>query len=134
VLDTYVSQGQQPARAIKRARLLRLAHDGMKGKDIAKVLGVSQTTIANSRKKLHKKEPRDIWHFFKDEPRSGRPITLDSQVAAKTTMLAGSKPPEGAGRWTLHLMADKLIQRNVVHTIAHERVSSILKKVNATLG
>jgi transposase len=133
-LETSVSQGQKPAREINRARILLLANDGMKGKDIAKVLGVSQTTISHIRKKFHEKEHQDILNFLKDEPRSGRPITLDSKVAANTTMIACSKPPEGSVRWTLHLIADKLIQLNVVHTISHESVRSILKKVNSNLG
>jgi transposase len=133
-LETYVSQGQKHAREINRARILLLSNDGMKDKDIAKVLGVSQTTRANIRKKFHKKEHQDILNFLKDEPRSGRPIKLDSKVAANTTMIACSKPPEGSVRWTLHLIADKLIQLNVVHTISHESVRSILKKVNSNLG
>jgi putative transposase len=134
VLETYVSQGHKNAREINRARILLLSNDGMKGKDIAKVLGVSQTTISNIRQKFRQKEHQDILHFLKDEPRSGRPIKLDSKVAAHTTMIACSKPPEGSVRWTLHLIVDKLVQLNVVNTISHESVRSILKKVNSNLG
>jgi transposase len=134
VLETYVSQGQKNARAINRARILRLSHDGMKGKEIAKGLGVSHTTIAHIRKKFHQQEHQDIVNFLQDEPRSGRPIKLDSKVAAHTTMIACSKPPEGSVRWTLHLMADKLIQLNVVNTISHESVRSILKKSTQTVA
>lgn len=134
VLETYVSQGHKPAREINRARILLLSNDGMKGKEIAKVLGVSQTTIANRRQKFHQKEHQDILNFLKDEPRSGRPIKLDRKVAAHTTMIACSTPPEGSVRWTRHLIADKLVQLNVVNTISHESVRSILKKVNSNLG
>ena len=134
LLDMYVSQGHKQARAINRARMLLLSHDGMKGKEIAKGLGVSQTTISHIRKKFHQKEHQEILNVLQDEPRSGRPIKLDSKVAAHTTMIACSTPPEGSGRWTLHLIADKLIQLNVVNTISHESVRSILKKVNSSRG
>jgi len=134
VLETYVSQGQKNARAINRARILLLSNEGMKGKDIAKVLGVSCTTISNVRKKYHKKEHDHILDFLKDDPRSGRPITLDSQVEANVSMIACSEPPEGCARWTLHLIADKLVELDVVETISHESVRSILKKTNSNHG
>jgi len=130
LLETYVSQGHKNARAINRARILLLSNDGRKVQDIAKGLGVSQTTVSNVRKKYDKKEHEYLLDFLKDEPRSGRPITLDSKVEANVTMIACSKPPEGSARWTLHLIADKLVKLDVVQTISHESVRSILKKTN----
>ena len=59
---------------------------------------------------------------------------LDSTVAAKVTMIAGSTPPEGAARWTLHLIADQLVKLDVVDSISHESVRSILKKANSNPG
>jgi transposase len=134
MLDTYVSQGHKQARAINRARILLLSHDGMKGKEIAKVLGVSSTTISNIRKKYAQQEHHAILDVLQDEPRSGRPIKLDGKVAAHVTMLACATPPEGSARWTLHLLADKLVQLKVVSTISHESVRSILKKANSNRG
>jgi transcriptional regulator with XRE-family HTH domain len=51
--ETYVSQGHKNAREITRARIFLLSNDGRKVQDIAKVLGVSQTTISHVRKKYY---------------------------------------------------------------------------------
>ena len=134
VLERYVRQGQKPARAMNRARILLLSNAGMKVNEIAKVLSVSQATIANVRKKYQPKAQGHIVDFLQDAPRSGRPITLDSSVEAKVSMIACSAPPEGCARWTLHLIADRLVQLDVVETISHESVRSLLKKTNSSLG
>jgi transposase len=133
-LEAYVSQGQKNARAINRARILLLSHEGMKVKDIATVLGVSPPTVSHVRKKYHTQKQEHLLDLLQDAPRSGRPITLDSQVEAKVAMLACSTPPEGCARWTLHLLADQLVKLDVVESISHESVRSLLKKTNSSLG
>lgn len=134
VLETYVSQGHKPARAITRARILLLSNEGMKVKEIAKVLGVSPPTVSHVRKKYQKQEYEHLLDLLQDEPRSGRPLTLDSQVEAKVSMLACSTPPDGCARWTLHLLADQLVKLDVVESISHESVRSLLKKTHSSLG
>jgi hypothetical protein len=57
-------------------------------------------------------------------------MKIDSRVEAKVTMLAGSEPPEGYGRWTLHMIADKLVQLASIDTISHASVRRALKKTN----
>jgi transposase len=134
VLERYVRQGQKPARAMNRARILLLSNAGMKVNEIAKVLSVSQATRAHVRKQYPQKEHGHILDFLPEAPRSGRPIPLDRSVEAKVSMLACSAPPEGGARWTLHLIADRLVQLDVVETMSHESVSSRLKKTNSNLG
>ena len=118
---------------MNRARILRLSNASMKVNEIAKVLSVSPATRANVRQKYQQKEHGHILDFLQDAPRSGRPITRDSSVEAKVSMIACSAPPEGCARWTLHLIADRLVQLDVVETISHERVRSLLKKQTQTL-
>jgi putative transposase len=129
-LSAYVAHGHKSAREINRARILLLAHDGHTDADIAKVLGVSHVTIYNMRKKYHHKGDQHILDVLHDEPRGGRPMKFDSTVEAKVTMIACSAPPQGAARWTLHLIADRLVKLDVVDTISHESVRTILKKTN----
>jgi hypothetical protein len=50
------------------------------------------------------------------------------------TMLACAEPPEGYGRWTLQLLADKLVALEVVDSISLPTVRTILKKTNSNLG
>lgn len=130
LLTTYVAHGHKSAREINRARMLLLAHDGLPDADIAQVLGVCRVTVYNMRKKYQTKGPQSILELLKDDPRSGRPITLDSKVAAKVSTIACSAPPEGRARWTLHLIADKLVKLEVIETISHESVRRLLKKTN----
>jgi transposase len=111
-----------------------MAQAGKKVKDIEQALGVSETTICHVRKNYHRGEPADILAFIKDKPRSGRPLQFDSRVEAKVSLIACSSPPAGSARWTLQLMADKLVKLEVVDTISHESVRQLLKKTNSSPG
>jgi transposase len=134
ILDKYVSQGQKNAREINRARILLMANAGKKVKEIKQALGVSYTTICNVRKNYNWGEHDHILDFIKDKPRSGRPLEFDSRVEAKVSMIACSQPPAGAARWTLHMIADKLVKLEEVESISHESVRQLLKKTNSSLG
>jgi transposase len=133
-LKQYVSQGQKNAREINRARILLLAHDGLKIKEIEQVLGVSSATICNVRNNYNQQAHEHILEVIQDKPRSGRPLKLDSRVEAKVSMIACSQPPVGAARWTLQLIADKLVKLDVVESISHESVRQLLKKTNSSPG
>ena len=127
-LTTYVAQGQKNARQINRARTLLLSHDGKDDQDIVEVLGISRATIYNVRKRYHQQKYDHIVEILQDKPRLGRPITFGHRVEANVAMIACSEAPKGSVRWTLHLIADKLVQLNVVDSISHESVRSLLKK------
>jgi putative transposase len=133
-LTTYVAHGQKNARQINRARTLLLSHDGKDDQEIVKVLGISRATIYNVRRKYHQQKYDHIVEILNDKPRLGRPIAFDHKVEANVTMIACSEAPKGCARWTLHLIADKLVQLNVVDSISHESVRSLLKKTNLSLG
>jgi putative transposase len=133
-LTTYVAHGQKNARQINRARTLLLSHDGKNDQDIVKILGISRATVYNVRKRYHQQKYDHIVEILHDKPRPGRPIAFDHKVEANVTMIACSEAPKGCARWTLHLIADKLVQLNVVDAISHESVRSILKKTNSSLG
>jgi transposase len=133
LLKQYVSQGQKNAREINRAPILLLAHEGRKVKEMEQILGVSSATICNVRNTYNRHEHDHILDVIKDKPRSGRPLKLDSRVAAQVSMIACSQPPVGAARWTLHLIADKLVKLDVVESISHESVRQLLKKQTQAL-
>ena len=127
-LETFVAHGKRSARAITRARILLLADEGRKERDLTEILGVSRGTVYNVRKKYQLKAYAHILDLLHDEPRSGRPVVLDSRVEAKVAMIACSAPPAGCGRWTLRLIADKLVKLEVTDAISHESVRRVLKK------
>ena len=130
VLEQFVAHGTKSARAINRARILLLLDEGRREQDLTTILGVSRGTLYHVRHKYLQQEHAHILDGLHEAPRSGRPIKIDSRVAAHVTMLACSDPPEGYGRWTLHMIADKLVQLTVIDTISHESIRRTLKKTN----
>jgi transposase len=133
-LTTYVAHGQKNARSINRARTLLMAHNSKVDHEIAKTLGISRATVYNVRRRYHQHRHDELALVLQDTPRKGRPLVLDTKVEAKVAMIACSEAPKGAPRWTLHRIADKLVQLNVVNSISHESVRSLLKKTNLSLG
>jgi putative transposase len=127
-LETFVARGKKSARAITRARILLLLDEGRRDRELTEVLGVARGTVHNLRKKYEKKEHAHILDLLGEEPRSGRPIEFDSRVEAKAALIACSDPPEGSGRWTLQMIADRLVKLEVTDSISQESVRRLLKK------
>ena len=127
-LENFVAHGKKSARAITRARILLLSDEGRKERELTEIWGVSRGTVSNVRKQYQTKTHAHILDLLQEAPRSGRPLKLDSRVAANVTMIACSAPPEGRGRWTLHMIADKLVRLQVTDAISHESVRRLLKK------
>lgn len=134
VLEKFVARGKKSARASTRARLLLLADEGRKDRELPELLGVSRGTVSNVRKKYQQKRHAHILDLLQEEPRSGRPIKIDRRVEANVIRIACSAPPAGCGRWTLHMIADKLVKLAVTDTLSHESVRRILKKPTSSPG
>jgi len=134
VWEKFVGHGRKSARALTRARILLLSDEGRKERELPEILGVARGTVYNVRKKYQQKAHAHILELLHEEPRSGRPIRIDSRVEANVTLLAGSDPPAGGGRWTLHMRADKVVKLEVTDSISHESVRRILKKTNLSRG
>ena len=124
-LWNYVKQGERASRTITRARILLLADEQMSDEEIGAVLEVSRTTVYRVCKSYRKDGLKNALH---DKPRSGAPSRIDGRVEATLTLLACSDPPEGYARWTLQLLADKLVELGVIDSISHESVRTVLKK------
>jgi transposase len=69
-----------------------------------------------------------------EKARSGAPTNIDGRIEAKLTLLACSEPPEGRSKWTVRLLADKLVEMEVVDSISHMSVQRLLKKMKLSLG
>jgi transposase len=99
--------------------------------EIAETLEVALVTVYRVRKRYHALG----WEkALQENPRRGAPSKIDGRVEATLTMLACSDPPEGYGRWTLQLLAEKRVELPVVESISLPTVSSVLKKMNLSLG
>ena len=64
----------------------------------------------------------------------GRKIKITGEVQAHITQLACTKPPAGHARWTLKLLASHLVEIEVIESISHQSVGTVLKKVNLNHG
>jgi len=133
-LERYVKQGTKSARAITRARILLLSDDAYCDEDIMDTLGISRQTIYHLRKKYHEHTGKHILDLLPEKPRSGPPVKVDSRIAAHVAMIACSEAPAGAARWTLQLIADRLVELKMVDAICVESVRKALKKRHSNPG
>jgi transposase len=131
-LQKIVESGKDKARKITRCRILLLA-DESKGKtdqEISDALNVCLATIFNIRRRYHH---GGLEPAIEEAPRSGQPPKFTGKSMAKITAIACSKPPEGRSRWSLRLLADRVIELDIVETISHQSIRTILKKTNSSL-
>ncbi len=137
-LESIIKEGKQTIRKFNRAKILLLADEGphgpaMSDESIADKLEVSKSTVQRVRKLLITKgRIEDVLNF--NHQNAGRFRKIDGEVEAVLVAQVCSKPPEGRCRWTLRLLADRLVELNVVDSITHGCVGSALKKMNLNLG
>lgn len=108
-------QGKEAVRKVKRAQILLQANAGKSDEAIADRVGVSVPTVGRIRRTY---ATGGVAAALKEKPRRGRPPGISGETRAKVTALACSTPPAGRSRWTLRLLADK-----VVELVADETIS-----------
>ena len=128
-----LSKGKAAARTLTHARILLKVDEGVAGprltdEAIAEALDVNRSTVERVR-------IRCVEEGFEAalRPRPSRqlhPRKLDGRQEAHLVTLACSPAPNGHGRWTLRLLADKLVELDIVDGISHETVRQTLKKTN----
>ena len=134
-LETLIRSGESSARTQTRARILLLCDESQRKKkttkEIASALLCSLPTITNIRKKYVE---GGLENALYDRPRPGAIPKITGEVEAQLTMLACSAPPAGRARWTLQMLADKLVELKLVDSISDVAVMHRLKKMNLSLG
>ena len=130
-LRQYLRKGKSSARSLTRARILLLADDGRDDDEIAETLKVSKSTIIRIRTRYCEGGLDSALH---EKARSGAPSKIDGRIEAELTLLACSDPPDGRSKWTVRLLADKLVEIAVVDSISHMSVQRLLKKMKLNLG
>jgi transposase len=130
-LLTLTRQGKVSARKIKRANILLLADEGRKDVEIVTALHTSIRTVERTRQRFVLEGLRAS---LNERPRPGARCKLDAKGKAILETLAQSTPPAGRKRWTLQLLAGRLVELKVVDSISDEMVRKHLKKTLETLG
>jgi transposase len=133
-LDGMISRGRADARKLAHARVLLHADASESGPDwtdtrIAEAVRVSVRTIERVRQRFVE-EGLEVALLPRPSPRVYT-RKLDGAQEAKLVALACSEPPEGKRRWTLRLLAERIVELEVVPELSHETVRQTLKKERA---
>lgn len=127
LLKQLISKGTEKARKITRCRILLLANEGKTDTQTIEVLKVARNTIRTVRLRyVHE----GLQAAINEQSRPGAPKKFTGRQKAKITAIACSEPPEGRSRWTLRLIADRVVELELVDNISHQTVKRILKKTN----
>ncbi len=132
-LKQLIAAGTAPARKLTHARILLKADQSPEGpgwvdEQVAEAVETSQPTVCRVRKQyfeeglqaaLNRRPPNREYHR-----------KLDGEQEARLIALACSEPPEGQARWSLRLLADKMVELEVVDDLSYQTVRRTLKKTN----
>ena len=131
-LSTLVSSGKGSARMFTRGRILLKADVGERGpawpdERIAEALDVTVQTVERVRKQVVEEGLEAVLRRRKYTQKVSRK-KLDGDAEAHLIALACSEAPEGYTRWSLRLLAGKMVELGYVEDISHEAVRRVLKK------
>lgn len=134
-LQKNCASGSWRPRSVKRASII-LKADIAKGTStpedqIASELNCCVSTVRNIKLRFAKGERLKV---IGEKPRVGRPRTIDGEVEAHIVAVTCSSPPEGRVRWTLQLVAEKVIVLAGIESCSKASVGRTLKKMNLNLG
>jgi transposase len=137
-LHALVTAGKAAAKKLTHARILLKADAAPKGPAwtdarIAEAFEVNRTTVEQIRQRFVE-QGLEAALVRKKQDRPSRERKLDGTGEAHLITLACSKPPQGRASWTLRLLADRLVELQVVDTISTETVRQVLKKTNSSRG
>lgn len=136
-LQALVSKGKAAARKLTRARILLLADQAEGGSakqdpEIVDALGCGRATVERVRKQFVEEgleatlNPKPTTRTYERR--------LDGQAEAHLVAIVCGAPPEGRARWTLRLLADRIVGLGQVESLSHETVRQTLKKTSLNLG
>jgi hypothetical protein len=136
-LEALTKRGKIHARRFIHARALLLCDAGPKGPgrtvaDTAAALGVTSRTIEHLKKRFVE-EGLEAALERKPREKPPREIIFDGAFEARLISLACSDAPEGHRRWTVRLLADKVVELNIAPSVSHMTVQRVLKKMNLSL-
>jgi len=130
-LKRLIAAGSAPARKLTHARILLKADQSPEGpgwvdEKVAEAVETSQPTVSRVRKQyfeegleaaINRRPPNREYHR-----------KLDGEQEARLVALACSEPPEGQARWSLRLLADRMVELEVVDDLSYQTVRRTLKK------
>lgn len=132
-------KGKRSAQIIRNALILLNCDQGEYGDkknstDIASILQIGERTIDRIKRLFVEEGFEDaVYGFNKLMARTQQPI-IDGDTEAHLVSLCCSDPPEGFAKWSLRLLADRMVELKYVQGVSHETIRKTLKKTNLSLG
>lgn len=127
-LINLISSGTEKTRKITRCRILLKADEGWIDQDISEALNIGQSTVERIRKKYFE---NDLEYAINRKPSSREyKRKIDGKTEAYLIALSCGDVPKGYAKWTMRLLADRLVKLEQVEieSVSHETVRQVLKK------
>lgn len=130
-LLNLIKKGNPSARKVARAHVLLHADEKATDEEIAESLHLSVSTVHRTRQRFIEE---GLTAALSEQPRPGKVATLTGKQKAYLVALACRTPPEGRRRWTMQLLADRLIELKQVEKVSPDIVQRTLKKTTSNHG
>ncbi len=136
-LQAIINKGSHRSQTFRTAYILLNCDEGeysekVTNEQISKVLKVSMRTIDRVKKKFIEE---GLEAALERRPTTRKyDVKVDGDVEAKLVTLCCSEPPVGYAKWSLRLLADKMVELEYVDSISYVTVGNVLKKMNLSPG
>lgn len=136
-LEKILSNGNESAKRHRLAQILCLVDTSSQGdhctdEEVTEEVSVHARTVSRTREKYHQGGLKKVFEK-KFTPRLNR-RKFDGEKEAKLIALCCSESPEGYGAWSLRLLADRVVELNIVDSVCHRTIQQTLKKTNLNRG
>lgn len=120
------------SRRVKHAKILLESDSGKSAAKVAAWVGVGHSTVERTRQRYAE---GGVEAALKDKPRPGGKAKLNGKQQAFVVALACSDTPAGQERWSMQMLADKVVELGVVaEPVSHDTIGRVLKKVTSNRG
>ena len=137
-LEEFSTTGVHSVRLVNRAKTVLLSDTSegrkpMKQDEIALKLDISEQSVCKIKRDFRESESVSV--FLERKRRIDPPVEpkITGEIEARIIALACGEVPQGCAKWTLHLLADKSVELNIIDSISHMSVHRLLKKHNLSL-
>jgi hypothetical protein len=130
-LEAMLRRGRASARRLMRARVLLSAAENRFDRETAAAVRCGERTVQRIRQRFVE---GGLEYALSERPRPGAELLLDGRAEAHLLALSCSTPPAGRAKWSMRLLADRLVQAKVVDAVSDETVRRTLKKGTSSPG
>jgi transposase len=130
-LEGLTRKGTASVRMVRRAQTLLLAAEERIDEAIAQALHIGVSTVERTRRRFVEE---GLEASLREQPRPGARPKLGPKQQAFVVALACTKPPEGRERWTMQLLADRVVELQIVPDITDEAIRLLLKRTSSSRG